>query len=410
MTDSARPVAAAGAPGNRWMYVFVGAALMLILGMIYTWSVFVLPLEREFGWNREQTSLTFAITMTFFAAGIIFGGALADHKGPRPVCFMAGTLAGCGLLFASFTASLAQLYLSYGLVCGLSIGIADSCVVSTVVRWFPDHRGAIAGVLMMGFGFGGLVLGFGASHLIETFGWRTAFCLLGGLTFAAIVTLGGFLRPCKTVSKNEASLNTDGGNARETQDYDWRQVLREPLFWMLWFWQVSMLSGGLAMVGHIVPLAVEKGFRGDQAIYALGIFSILNGISRVGFGILSDRFGRKILLVDSILMIAAMLFIASGFLQDGFPGFLFSIMVAGLAFGGAMPQASAAVAALFGSRHYGANFGLVHSGIVVASLLGPYLSGLLRTATGSYGLGFLFLAGIAGIGLIAGARVARENE
>jgi OFA family oxalate/formate antiporter-like MFS transporter len=405
MIDGANPPAAASALGSRWIYVAVGAALMLILGLIFAWSVFVLPLENEFGWSREQTSLTFAITMAFFAAGIILGGALADRKGPRLVCLVAGALTGGGLFSASFTASPAHLYLSYGLVCGLSIGIADSCTVSTVVRWFPDHRGAVAGVLMMGFGFGGLFLGLGAGRLIEAFGWRAAFRILGAVTFVAIAALGGFLRPCTAVSGDQALPNAEETGAAGPRDYDWREVLREPPFWWLWFWQVSIFAGGLTVVGHVVPLAVEKGFHGDQAAYALGVFSVLNGIGRVVFGVLSDKFGKRVMLADSALMVAAMLLIAGGFSSQGFHGFLFSVTLAGLAFSGAMPQASSAVAALFGSRHYGANFGLIHSGLVVASLLGPYLSGLLRVTAGGYGSGFLFLAGVAGLGLIAGTRI-----
>jgi OFA family oxalate/formate antiporter-like MFS transporter len=386
---------------------------MLMFGLIYAWSVFVLPLEREFGWNREQTSLTFAITMLFFSIGVVFGGALSDRKGPRFVCFIAGILTACGLLAASFTNFLTQLYLSYGLVCGLAIGIAYNCVISAVVRWFPDHSGAVSGVLMMGFGFGGLLLGFGANRLIETFGWRDAFRILGGLAFIVIVVFSSLLRPYKTSPSSGASSNTKMAKVTDAQDQDWRQVLKRPQFWLLWLWYVPLLSGGLATVGHVVPLAVEKGFSGDQAAYALGLFSILNGIGRVGFGFLSDRFGKKILLVDSILMVAAMLLIAliaGDFMQRGFFGFLFCVTMAGLAFGGALPQASVAVASLFGLKHFGINFGLISSCLAVGSLLGPYLGGLLRTTTGSYSLSFLFLAVLAGVGLIAGAKIVGEKE
>jgi OFA family oxalate/formate antiporter-like MFS transporter len=398
------------APDHRWVYAIVGIALMSMFGLIYAWSVFVLPLEREFGWSREQTSLTFAITMTFFSVGVIFGGALTDRKGPRAVCFIAGILTGGGLLSASFTASLTQLYLSYGLVCGLAVGIAYSGVLATVVRWFPDYRGAVSGILMMGFGFGGLLLGFGANHLIETLGWRAAFRILGGLAFVVIVVFSSLLRPYETVSANETSPDADAAPHSECLWHSPRQVLREPSFWMLWFWHLSILSGGLATVGHIVPLAIEEGFRGDQATYAMGILSILNGIGRIGFGVLSDRFGKRMLLVDSIFMTAAMLLIASGLFQESYPGLLLFVVLAGFAFGGAMPQGSANVGALFGSKYFGTNFGLLSTGLVVAALFGPYLSGFFRTATGSYSFGFLFLAGVAGLGLIAGIKVAGVNN
>lgn len=400
----------ASAPGVRRLQLAAGVALMLMFGLIYAWSIFVLPLEREFGWSREQTSLTFTIAMTFFSIGLVPGGILTDRKGPRLVCLAAAALTGGGLLAASFTASLTHLYLAYGLVCGMAVGIAYNCVMATVVPWFPDHRGAVSGTLMMGFGFGGLLLGFGANHLVEAFGWRDAFRLLGGLAFAVIAIFGLLLRPREAASPGEA---TPGAGAVQASERPWRSlfgVLKIPLFWVLWFWHLSILSGGLAMVGHVVPLVVENGFRSDQAAYAMGIFSVLNGIGRISFGVLSDRFGKRILLVDSAFMIAAMLLIASGLFGANYSVLLLFIVIAGFAFGGAMPQGSATVAALFGAKHFGTNFGLLSSGLVVAAVFGPYLSGLFRAATGGYGSGFLFLAAIAGLGLIAGVKVAATKE
>jgi MFS transporter, OFA family, oxalate/formate antiporter len=394
---------------NRWMYVVVGVAIMLTFGMIYAWSVFVLPLEREFGWSREQTSLTFSITMTFFAAGIVVGGVLTDVKGPRLVLVIAGVLIGFGLAASSFTRSLVHLYVSYGVVCGLAVGIAYNCVISTVVRWFPDRRGAISGMLMMGFGIGGLVLGFGASHVIKAFGWRAAFQILAGVVAAVIVLLGCLLRPCETASPTPALA--DDLRTGDHRSRNWCSVMSDPLFWMVWFWQVSVISGGLATIGHVVPLAIENGFRNDQAAYALGAFSILNGIGRVGFGYLSDRLGRRqTMLADSLLMIVAMVLLAFGFSQEHYAGLLLSVMVAGLAYGGAMPQVSAAIAAIFGMKRFGANFGLVSTGIVAAAFFGPYLSGLSRAVTGNYSLGFVFLAGLASVGTILASRIGGRGE
>jgi OFA family oxalate/formate antiporter-like MFS transporter len=187
--------------------------------------------------------------------------------------------------------------------------------------------------------------------------------------------------------------------------------MSDPLFWMVWLWQVSVISGGLATIGHVVPLAIENGFRNDQAAYALGAFSILNGIGRVGFGYLSDKLGTKrTMLADSLLMIVAMVLLACGLAQEHYSGLLLSVMVAGLAYGGAMPQVSAAIAAIFGMKNFGANFGLVSTGIVVAAFLGPYLSGLSRTITGSYSLGFAFLAVLACAGTILANRIGGRRE
>lgn len=386
---------------GRWLYVAVGVVIMLMFGMIYAWSVFVLPLEKEFGWSRDQTSMTFSLTLIFFSIGIMLGGILTDRRGPRLVSAVAGSVMAGGLIAASFTQSLMHLYLSYGVVCGLSVGIAYNCVISTVVRWFPDYRGVVSGVLMMGFGFGGLLLGVGASRLIAVMGWRVAFQVFGCAAFVLVVILGRLLRPWGP-TESEVSAAADGAaSTPEGPHYGWRETLAEPSFWMLWFWQLSVISGGLATIGHIVPLAVEKGFAAGEAAAALGVLSISNGIGRVSFGALSDRFGKKwVMLADSLLMLLAMLLFAGLSPAWGDAGLLLCVICAGLGYGGSMPQVAAAIAAFFGQRHFGANFGLVSTGIVGAALVGPYLSGMVKTLTGSYSLGFVFLAGLAASGMI----------
>lgn len=399
-----------GVAQNRWWLAGVGILIMLMFGMIYAWSVFVLPLEREFGWSREQTSLTFSITMTFFSIGIFLGGLLADRKGPRFVSIVAGCCIGAGLWAASLTTSLAQLYVSYGVVCGLSVGISYNCVISTIIRWFPDYRGAVSGLLMMGFGLGGLVLGFGASRLIEAIGWRAAFQILGAAMFFCNVVLGRLLRPCPERHMPAGAAASSSAGDDLGAESAWRETLRAPMFWLLWFWQISVISGGLATVGHIVPLAIEAGFRGDQAAYALGAFSVLNGVGRLAFGYLSDRLGRRrTMLADSLLMIGAMALFLSGYAHAHYAGLLLTAMLAGVAYGGAMPQVSAAISLIFGSRNFGANFGLVSSGIVVAALAGPYLSGVSKTASGSYAAGFAFLLLLAATGLFAAIVAARRG-
>lgn len=396
-----------GLPMNRWHLLLFGFLGMLTLGLIYAWSVFVLPLEKEFGWDRDQTALTFSLVMTCFSLGSVAGGHLSVQRGPRLVATMAGMFTGAGLFLTSYVQTLLQLYAVYSLICGLSVGVVYNCIISTVTSWFSDRRGLASGVLMMGFGFGGLVLGVGASLLIDNLGWRTAFRVLGTGSLFIIVGLGQILRvPPSTCP--DAGAAPHGEKLPVTRDYCWREAIRMPVFWRLWFWQMTILAGGLSTIAHIVPFAVERGIPTDLAVYALGCLSISNGIGRVTFGYLSDQLGRdRMMMIDSVMMMTVMLALATVLPFWGYTGLLAVSVAGGLAFGGTMPQASAVTAALFGQKHFGVNFGLVSTGLIVASLLGPYLLGRSNALANGYETGFFFLAAVAALGCISVMAIRR---
>src|SRR5437870_10742969 len=104
---------------NRWRVVIGGMSMNLALGSLYAWSVFVLPLEKEFGWTRAQTSWVYTIAIVTFALSFILAGRIQDLKGPRIPAFIGGVLVGAGFLLASRTQSLIGLYLAFGVIVGL---------------------------------------------------------------------------------------------------------------------------------------------------------------------------------------------------------------------------------------------------------------------------------------------------
>ncbi|MCR4443358.1 MAG: OFA family MFS transporter [Peptococcaceae bacterium] len=381
---------------KRWGYVLAGFIIMLVLGLIYAWSVFVLPLEKEFGWERDQTSLTFSLSMIFFSAGLMLGGALVDKKGPRLVTLTGGVLVCLGFVLASFTRVPLHLYLSYSIVGGVSSGVVYNCVLATAVRWFPDRRGLVSGLLMMGFGLGGMVLGSGASMIIQLMGWRNAFKILGLINLLVIILLGQFLRNPPEPGRPSAGSAEKPVSFQTGKDYDWPQVLRQPLFWSIWLWAIANISGGLTAIGHIVPFAAEKGIEENLAVLAMGVLSVSNGAGRIMFGYFSDRLGRKTcFIMDALTMMLALFLLATSLGKWGFKGLFVSAVLAGIAYGGVTPQLSSAMAGFFGQKHFGANFGLISTSIGAASLFGPYLSGYLKTSTGVYEMSFYFLAAIA---------------
>lgn len=380
--------------GGRWRFVLIGFVMMLVLGFLDSWSVFVLPMEQEFGWRRDQTSLAYSLAMVFFSSGILIGGPMVDHNGPRVTTAAAGGILCTGFFAISRLTGLMELYMAYGLLCGLAIGMLYNCIIATVVRWFPNNRGLVTGLLMVGTGVGSLIIGVWVAPLFQTISWRTVFQMLGIAAAVLVVGVGQLLR--SAVSPETGSREKAVQKTVERREYTWREVLHSKAFWRLWLWHLFIIAGGQAALGHIVPFGVEQGIGPNSAAIAMGILAVSNASGRILFGYLADKSGRKAaMLLASVTMTIAMLSLATAVPRFGFQGLALSAVLIGVGYGGTIPQVSAVVGDYFGAKYFGANFGLASTGIAVAALIGPYLSGCIKAFGGGYETGFFLLAAFA---------------
>src|SRR5580658_5148015 len=156
---------------NRWYIALAGIFMQLALGAVYAWSVFRVPLAKQFGWSISQVTLTFTISIFVLGIAAFLGGLWQNRQGPRIVAVTGGALYGIGVFLASFSANkLWWLYLSYGLIGGVGLGFAYIVPVAVLVKWFPDRRGLITGIAVGGFGAGALVTAPVATWLIQNQG------------------------------------------------------------------------------------------------------------------------------------------------------------------------------------------------------------------------------------------------
>ena len=171
----------------RWLYLTAGVLALLFAGIIYGWSILKAPLAADFGWTADQLALNFTLTMCFFCLGGMAGGLLSKRIGSRASLILAGALSCLGFFLTARLdgASVAMLYVSYGVLAGLGIGIAYNVIISTVNAWFPDKKGTCSGALMMGFGASALV---GAC-----FGSLTALDFSTALAASTLAALAGWL-------------------------------------------------------------------------------------------------------------------------------------------------------------------------------------------------------------------------
>ncbi|HWR24605.1 MAG TPA: MFS transporter [Methanosarcina sp.] len=393
---------------NRWFYVAVGIVLFLFLGMLYAWSLFIAPLEKDFGWTRAQTSLIFTISIVFFCLGGIAGGFITGRKSPGFTVLLSAVFLLCGFAASSQINSLTGIYITYGVISGFGIGLSYNAVISTVTRWFPDKPGSISGFLLMGFGLGGLLLGSTASALIRAVGWRETFLLLG-IAFGVIVFIGSrllVLPPSDYVFPKAAAKAKHAEIA--TLEIDSSSMLKRPTFWIYLAWSVLSTAMGLALIGHTAPFAADLKAAASLAAFAVGLVSICNGLGRLSLGAICDRIGlKKTMTIINITYFTAAAFLIAALSSTSIPLFLVGLMFIGFSYGGVPTMNTVFANSFYGRRYFAQNLGLVNTSLIGAAFLGPYVAGTLRTASGSYLTTLYALIVLGAISFIANLLIKR---
>jgi MFS transporter, OFA family, oxalate/formate antiporter len=393
---------------NRWFYVVIGIVLFLFLGMLYAWSLFIAPLEKDFGWTRAQTSLIFTISIVFFCLGGMSGGFITGRKSPGFTILISSVFLLCGFAASSQINTLTGIYITYGVISGFGIGLSYNAIISTVTRWFPEKMGAISGFLLMGFGFGGLLLGSTASQLIKAFGWRETFLLLG-IAFGIILFIGSrllVLPPSNYAFPKAAAKAKNAGIVG--MEINSSSMIKRPTFWIFLIWSILSTAMGLALIGHAAPFANDLKATASLAAFGVGLISVCNGLGRVTLGAICDRIGlKKTMTIVNITYITAIVILIAAAESKSIPLLLLGFAITGFSYGGVPTMNTVFANAFYGKKYFAQNLGIVNTSLIGAAFIGPYVAGTLRTATGTYLSTLYALAVLAVVALIANVLIKR---
>lgn len=399
---------------NRWIYAVVGIITLLLVGMIYAWSVISKSIAAAFPeWSMGQLSLTFTIIMAMFCVGCLAAGIFAKKVNPRIFIITAAVLLLAGFCIASLAVSLPALYLGFGVLCGMGAGFAYNCVMGTMSAWFPDKQGLISGILLMGFGLSSFIIGKVYAAVTPSDGgdrWRLTFRILGVVTFAVLIVCSFFFikpgtdfKPPETEKKKQMR--------QPALDIASGQMIRQPAFWLYYIWAILISAAGLVLVSQAGGIAVQvgAGISDGNIATVVGLISILNGIGRVIFGALFDKKGYRVtMLLDVIIFALAGVILVLALITGQFLLIILGFLVGGFAYGGVTPTNSAIISDFFGRTNYPMNFSLINTNLIIASVAST-IAGRLYDSSQSYLSTIFMLLGLVAAGFVVFLGIRRPE-
>jgi len=382
---------------NPWTQLIIGIICMVMIANLqYGWTLFVNPIDDKYHWGRASIQVAFTVFVLLETWLVPVEGWLVDRIGPRWVVVVGGLLCGVAWVLNSVASSLGLLYFAAALA-GLGAGAVYGTCIGNAVKWFPGRRGLAAGLTAAGFGMGSALTIIPIAKMIHAQGYEHTF-LVFGIGQGIVVVLLGFLLlvPPASILTAAAKLAPATGRAHA----DWHEMIRTPIFWVMYVMFVLMAAGGLMATAQLAPIARDfkidtipvsiLGLTLPALTFALTIDRVLNGITRPFFGWVSDHIGRENTMFIAFALEGIGIF---ALYKVGNDPLLF-VVLSGLVFfawGEIYSLFPATVTDTYGAKYATTNTGLMYTAKGTASLLVP-LANVLTTMTGSWQAVFLTAA------------------
>jgi MFS family permease len=398
--------------GVYYGFIIAIAAFFILFsayGVRFAYGVFFKPMAEELGFSAATTSAAYSIS--FFCEGIfsLVSGGLADRFGPRIVLSLSSILVVTGYCLVPLVHSPWQLFLFYGILVGVGMGAMFVPLISMIARWFNARRNLMTGLVSSGAGAGMLFIPPYTAHLIDGYGWRNSFLIMGIAIFTVAIVAAQFLRrDPKAMGMAPYGESRNASQAESgSKGFNFGPALRTAQFWVLFTMMFCFGIFAMSYNVHIVPDAINSGMRPTAAANIMAVTGAMFIISRIALGLVADRSGNKpIVILCFIVSAAAFCFIAMLHRQWAF--FLLAAMI-GVSQGGVGLSQSPLVASLFGLRSHGIILGCLGLGNTAGAALGPLLTGYIFDYTGSYHWALWMCAAASVVALVFALLIRREH-
>jgi len=385
--------------GNRWMQLLLGViAMMAISSPQYVWTLFTGPLNQRLGTTLPQLQVTFSLLIvlqTFFSP---FQAYLVDRFGPRLLISVGAIMSGGSWVLSSWVGSLSGLYLTYGIIGGFGTGIIYVGIIGLMVRWFPDRRGLATGLAAAGYGFGAFFTSFPIDSMIKSSGYEKTLLVWGIIQGAIGVAAALGLRvPPEGYLPQGFNPAIAQQELQTKRSYSPREMLRNPIFYLLFLMMTMMSTSGLMVVSNVGPFANE--YKVAQVLVlgmaalplSLTLSRVTNGLTRPFFGWVSDQIGREQTMALAFTLEAIAILVLLGVLDNP----VLFVVLTGLVFfgwGEIFSLFPSTLTDTFGPKYAATNYGFLYIAQGVGSVLGGPAAAFLRQATGGWTTVFILVA------------------
>jgi OFA family oxalate/formate antiporter-like MFS transporter len=381
---------------NRWWRVVGALCMNLSLGSLYAWSIFIAPLEKEFGWNRADTSWIFTIAVFVFGMSFVIAGRLQDKLGPFKISVVGSIALAAGFILSMFTTTLPWILFTFGGVMGFGNGFGYATPIPVLSKWFPDRRGLAVGLAVAGYGGGSAILAFIGPPMLRDLGWRGTFLWLG-IGYLVATMIGAFLLqnpPAGWKPEGWAPAPATAKVAATAYDYPPSEMVRTPQFPLMWIGYCLGASAGLMTISQLIPYGMTVGLTAALATFTLVTTAVGNAAGRVLSGWLSDAIGRLQTLRLMILVSALSMFILPNISGVGLVYIMLFIVY--YCYGTLLSVFPSTTADFFGTKNLGVNYGWVFTAWGVAGIVGPMIGGYMFRTYKDYRVAF-YMAGVLAI-------------
>lgn len=383
-TDSAHTPASPS--GNfRWIQLAMGIVCMaMIANLQYGWTLFVDPIDAKHHWGRASIQFAFTLFVLIETWLVPVEAWFVDKYGPRVVIMFGGVMISIAWVLNSYADTLAMLYAG-AVIGGIGAGAVYGTCVGNALKWFPDRRGLAAGATAAGFGAGAALTVVPIAHVIAESGYQTAFFDFGIGQGVIVVLLALFMRPpMQVMPMRKKQLNLP----QTKIDFTPPQVLRSPIFWVMYLVFVMVAAGGLMTAAQIAPIAHDfkiadtpvslAGFQMAALTFAISLDRIFDGFGRPIFGWISDTIGREPTMFIAFGTAALMLLTLSAYGHNPVVFVIATAVYFGV-FGEIYSLFPATCGDTFGAKFAATNNGMLYTAKGTASLLVPLASVIAAT-------------------------------
>ena len=393
---------------RRILYLIFATTTLLILGLIYAWSIFARPIGAAFPEYELMLPMVFQVSLFMFCLASLVGAQIIKRISPRVAVIVAASFLCVGFISTALCASWGvwALFIFYGVFAASGCGIGYNSIVSLVNPWFPDRIGLSSGVMMMGFGIATLVFGSLANAAFAIFEWSTVFIIIAVFGTCVMLTFAFVVKPAPADIARQLGLPVTTHAIKESPTMS-QNILRTKAFWYYFTWATAVVACGLALLGSAAQGAITLGINTGFAVLFVGLLSTSNSIGRVVNGAIFDRFGLIVVMrLNSIIPIIAMLglFLAWFLQAQGISAILYvtSGLLVVFATGSAPVMGAGFSRRRFRASDFSKNFGIVTCCMAVAAVVNIIVGGFFGAPhAGNGAIIYIIFTGIATVALLS---------